>query len=187
MIARQIILASWVIFVAYWLIRARKVKTVAERQPLAGRLANAIPVALGALLLNWRRSPYPLSVVLLPHTNLTAACGAGLCVVGLMGAVWARRALADNWSGFVTFKVGHELVETGPYRFVRHPIYTSLLLMVLGTVVAAGLVASLLGFFIFFLGFWIKIKQEEELMMRHFPQQYPHYKSRVKALVPFLF
>jgi protein-S-isoprenylcysteine O-methyltransferase Ste14 len=78
-------------------------------------------------------------------------------------------------------------VERGPYRFVRHPIYTSHLLMGLGTAIASGLLVAFAGLVFFFIGFWIKLKQEEGLLLRHFPDEYPAYKARVKALVPFVF
>jgi protein-S-isoprenylcysteine O-methyltransferase Ste14 len=77
-------------------------------------------------------------------------------------------------------------VKTGPYRFVRHPIYSGLLLMCLGTVVGAGQLHSWLGFLLLGIGFWIKLKKEERLMLRHFPDEYQAYKSEVKALVPFV-
>jgi protein-S-isoprenylcysteine O-methyltransferase Ste14 len=78
-------------------------------------------------------------------------------------------------------------VERGPYRFVRHPIYTSHLLMGLGTAIASGLLVAFAGLLLFIIGFWIKLKQEEGLLLRHFPDEYPAYKARVKALVPFVF
>jgi protein-S-isoprenylcysteine O-methyltransferase Ste14 len=87
----------------------------------------------------------------------------------------------------VIFKQGHELITTGPYRFVRHPIYTSILALLLGTAIAAGRLASLLAMLFFFAGFWIKLKQEETLMVGHFPEEYPAYQARVKALAPFVF
>jgi protein-S-isoprenylcysteine O-methyltransferase Ste14 len=70
---------------------------------------------------------------------------------------------------------------------VRHPIYTSHLLMGLGTAVASGLLPAFVGFLLFFIGFWIKLKQEEDLLLSHFPEEYPAYKARVKALLPFVF
>jgi protein-S-isoprenylcysteine O-methyltransferase Ste14 len=107
-------------------------------------------------------------------------------VLGLAVAIWSRGTLAGNWSATVTFKQGHELVQTGPYRFVRHPIYTVILLMILGSVIAVGRLQSSFGFLIVCIGFWIKLKQEESLMLLHFPNEYPAYRARVKAPVPFL-
>ena len=78
-------------------------------------------------------------------------------------------------------------MRTGPYRFVRHPIYTGLLIMCLGAAVDIGQVRSWLGLVFVFLGFWVKLGQEETLLLRHFPGTYPVYRKEVKALVPFIF
>jgi protein-S-isoprenylcysteine O-methyltransferase Ste14 len=101
-------------------------------------------------------------------------------------AIWSRRTLAGNWSSDVTFKQGHELIQNGPYRFTRHPIYTGILFMALGTAVAGGLLRCWLGFLLFFAALWIKLSQEEALLLRHFPETYPSYRTRVKALIPFI-
>lgn len=87
----------------------------------------------------------------------------------------------------MTFKENHELVQSGPYALVRHPIYTALLLMYLGTALAIGTVGALIGLPIFFLSFWIKFRQEEVVMITHFGDQYVEYRKRVRAIVPFVF
>ena len=101
--------------------------------------------------------------------------------------LWARWTLAGNWSSDVTFKQGHELMRTGPYRFVRHPIYTGFA----GDgsrhgAWASGQLRCWLSIAVVGLAFWIKLKQEERLMLRHFPNEYPAYQKQVKALVPFV-
>ncbi len=182
----KLILACWIVFLAYWLISAYATKQTAERESLAAGTIYRIPQVLGALLLF---GPIPLSpwnALIVSHTPVAQAIAAGLCVLGLLGAIWSRRTLAENWSSQVVFKEQHELVERGPYRFVRHPIYTSLLLMVLGSALAIGRLASLGGVLLIVAGLWVKLRQEEELMLRHFPTQYTAYKSRVKALIPFV-
>jgi protein-S-isoprenylcysteine O-methyltransferase Ste14 len=121
-----------------------------------------------------------------PHTDLSRAIAAVVCVCGLCVAIWARRTLAGNWNSTVTFKQAHELVKTGPYRFVRHPIYTGILLMCLGTAMKAGQLHCWLGALLIGVGFWIKLRQEETLLLRHFPDEYPAYRKRVKALVPHI-
>lgn len=171
----------------YWAVNARSVKTAAERQSWRGMLAHRLPVLAGAILLFWPKLPGRLSSELVPHAAIVEPLGAVVCFLGLLAAVWSRKVLADNWSSTVTFKQGHKLVERGPYRFVRHPIYTSILVMVLGTALVANRVAALPALVFYFAGFWIKLKQEERLLRRHFPDAYPAYQARVKALVPFVF
>jgi protein-S-isoprenylcysteine O-methyltransferase Ste14 len=95
--------------------------------------------------------------------------------------------LGRNWSGTVTFKENHELVVRGPYAYVRHPIYTGMMLMFLGTALAQGTFGALLSLPILFLSFWIKYRQEETLMIEHFGEQYRDYMKRVSAIIPFVF
>ena len=86
----------------------------------------------------------------------------------------------------MTFKQDHEWIERGPYRFARHPIYTGMLLLCVGTALARGRLGAWVGVGLFCVGLWIKLRQEEALMLRHFPDEYPGYRKRVKALVPFV-
>ena len=180
------ICACWLIYIVYWVGSARGTKPVAERQSWLSFIVHRGPILLGGILLLYPKPPYPLRLALTPQTDLAEAIGAVVCVLGLAMAIWSRRTLAGNWSATVTFKQGHELVQAGPYRFVRHPIYTGILLMILGSAIEVGRLHSWLGFLILAIGFWIKLKQEESLLLRHFPDEYPAYRSRVKALVPFL-
>ena len=110
-----------------------------------------------------------------------------IMVAALAFTLWARFVLAGNWSSRLELKQGHELIVRGPYRYVRHPIYTGMLAMVAATVVYTGSVAwmiVLVGSFCFVLA---ESSLEEGLMARHFPNEYPAYRARVKRLVPYLF
>jgi len=185
-VSNYIIIGCWISFLVYWLISAAGQKATAEPQSVSSALLHRIPVMLGWFLMAYRGLPPSLNQVLLPRTDLTQILGAVVCVLGLYVTVWARRTLAGNWSSDVTFKQGHELVRTGPYRFVRHPIYTGLLLMCLGSAIDVGRLHSWLGLVAVGIGFWIKLRQEEQLMLRYFPDQYPGYRKQVKALVPFV-
>ena len=185
-ILNEIIIACWVIFVGFWAANALGTKAVAERQSAASILTHRAPLTVGGLLLWYPKLPDPLNLALTPRTDAFRAVAVVVCVFGLIVAIWSRRTLAGNWSSTVTFKKGHELVEAGPYRFARHPIYTGILLMCLGSAIAVGQLRSWLGFFLLCAGFWIKLRQEESLLLRHFPGEYPAYRTRVKALVPFL-
>jgi len=185
-ISGLIILGCWVIFVAYWLVRAFGQKATAERQGLFSALAHRIPLGLCYFLLVIPILPPPLNRVLISRQDWVLAMGAAICVFGLFVTLWARRTLAGNWSSDVTFKRDHELVKNGPYQFVRHPIYTGILLMCLGTAIDIGRLRGGLALLLMTAAFWIKLKQEERLMLRHFPNEYPAYQKQVKALVPFL-
>jgi protein-S-isoprenylcysteine O-methyltransferase Ste14 len=179
----NIIVACWLVFLLYWIISARGAKPSAERPSAARVLAYRLPNLLGVILFF---VPDPFGPPLSEHLDAARSLGAALCVLGLIGAIHSRRTLADNWSRDVEFKQGHKLIEDGPYRFIRHPIYTSILLMLLGSALATNRVLAYLGCVCVLVGFFIKLKQEERLMLQHFPAEYPAYKARTKMLVPFL-
>ena len=184
-ISNEIIIACWVAFLVYWLISAFRVKATAEHQSEVSAAAHRIPVGLGWFLLAFQGLPPPMNLVLVPRTDWALAIGVVICVLGLFVTIWARWTLAGNWSSDVTFKHEHELVKSGPYRFVRHPIYTGLLLMCLGSAIEIGRLRCGLSLVLVGLGFWIKLRQEEKLLLQHFPDAYPAYRKQVQALVPF--
>jgi protein-S-isoprenylcysteine O-methyltransferase Ste14 len=186
-LSRDVIIGCWLAFVTYWWINARSVKRTAERQSLAGVLANRCLTLLGGVMLFWKDPPRPLDAHVIPHPAIAEGVGIVFCLVGLVWAVWSRHTLGGNWSSVASLKHGHELVERGPYGVVRHPIYSAILLMCLGTAISSGRLFSILGLVPLFVGFWIKLRQEERLMNQHFPDKYPEYSKRVKALVPFVF
>ncbi len=179
------VVACWIAFLAFWAITAPRTKRTVQTQPLAARLAHSIPVFAGAWLL-LKGSSYgpPLGNRLLPHTVPVAALAFAVTLLGLSLALWARVTLGRNWSGRVTFKEGHELIRHGPYRYVRHPIYSAILTMFLGSAIAIGRLAGFIGLPLVVLGVWLKLSQEEALMSKHFPAEYVAYRSQVKALVP---
>jgi len=185
-IAAYTISLCWLLFLAYWIISARRLKVVVERQTRQAALTYKLPTLLGGLLLWWPDACPGLDLKIYEKPAALRLLAAALCVGGLAVAFWARATLAGNWSSNVTFKKNHELIQTGPYRWARHPIYTGLLLMVIGTALQGGRLGSWLGCLLMTLGFWIKLKYEEDLLLRHFPDTYPVYQKRVKALVPFL-
>ena len=146
-----------------------------------------IPIVVGGFLLaKGHRLSDPLNHRVIPHVEALAWTGIVLCVAGLAFCIWARFTLGRNWSGMVTLKGGHELIVHGPYALVRHPIYTGLLTMFVATVIVLGHVAGIVAAPFVFLGTWIKLRHEEKLMLKQFPEQYAAYQKRVKLIVPFI-
>jgi protein-S-isoprenylcysteine O-methyltransferase Ste14 len=181
----SIILGCWILFILFWVISAFGAKAVAERQSVSAALSHRVPLGFSYVLMaDWHLPPL-LNLSVTPQADWARALGALVCVLGLWVTLRARWTLGGNWSSDVTFKRGHELVRTGPYRFVRHPIYTGLLIMCLGTAIELGRVRGWLALPLMTAAFWIKLKQEERLLLRHFPHDYPAYQKEVKALVPF--
>jgi protein-S-isoprenylcysteine O-methyltransferase Ste14 len=110
----------------------------------------------------------------------------GLATFGFLFAWWARIHLGRLWSGRITRKEDHRIVDSGPYRFVRHPIYTGILLALFGTALAVGEWRGLLGVVLAGAAYWRKLKIEEAVMRRQFGETYSEYAAHVPALIPFL-
>lgn len=187
-IVGQVIIGSWVVFLAVWLFAAFTNKRPRERESAAFGIAYSLPIWVGALFLfaPFDTKIYPLDIEIIPHTALLGWIAAAIVVLGVLLAFWARFTLGRNWSGTVQVKEGHELVTKGPYAYVRHPIYSALLLMVLGTAIAVANIGAILAIPLMKIGFVIKLLAEEKLMRREFPDQYPAYAARVKRLIPFV-
>lgn len=183
----DIIRGCWLVFAAIWVLAAVSTKRTVYRETRGQRLRYWVLLVVACFLLfNGRQLPYPLNMRILPHVAPTAWAAAVLCVIGLAFALWARVTLGRNWSGMVTLKEGHELVERGPYRFVRHPIYTGILTMSFATALAQGHLSGLVGTLLMFASFWIKLRDEEELMLQQFPERYADYRRRAKCIIPFV-
>ena len=186
-LALNIISACWTLFAVIWLLAAFATKQSVYRESGAQRLRYVIPVLLGGFLLaKGHRLSDPLNHRVIPHVDALAWIGVALCVAGLAFCIWARFTLGRNWSGVVTLKGGHELITSGPYALVRHPIYTGLLSMFVATVIVLGHVAGIIGMPFVFASLWIKLRYEEKLMLQQFPEQYAAYQKRVKRIIPFI-
>jgi protein-S-isoprenylcysteine O-methyltransferase Ste14 len=177
----------WLAWVAYWWIASRHAKATARSESMRSRLAHTMPLLIGGLLMALPRLPVPwLYARFLPRTYVVYGLGVAALAAGLGVAVWARIHLGGNWSSVVTLKKDHELIRTGPYGLVRHPIYTGLLLALLGTVVALGEWRGLIALAFFIGGFLLKLKREERFLGELFGAQYQRYRVEVPALIPRL-
>jgi len=185
--ALNIISLCWILFAVIWLLAAFATKQTVYRESGLQRLRYIIPLLLGWFLLaKGHRLSDPLNYRVIPHVDALAWIGAVLCIAGLAFCVWARFTLGRNWSGVVTLKGGHELITSGPYELVRHPIYTGLLTMFVATVIVLGHVAGIISVPFVFVSFWIKLRHEEKLMLEKFPNEYAAYQQRVKRIIPFV-
>jgi protein-S-isoprenylcysteine O-methyltransferase Ste14 len=177
----------WLAWLAYWFFAALNVKATRRQERVGSLLLNRRLLAIGALLLAFEGQPLPwLSEHFLPFSMAFYWIGLVMLATGLALAVWARRHLGRNWSGIVTVKQDHELIRSGPYALMRHPIYTGLLLAILGTAVAIGEWRSLIAFALITVGFVLKFKTEERFMSETFGERYARYRAEVRALIPFV-
>jgi len=188
-----VIIASWAAFILVWLGLSFFVK----RDVRGGRFARAYRVRMLVIailvvvivrsLRHHESATHHLanSLLFFSPSSLLAWIGAGLTALGIAVAIWARLHLGRNWSASPAMKEGHELVTTGPYAFVRHPIYSGIILATLGT----GLTGSVFGIVLFVIVttmFLFRVGTEERYMMELFPGTYPAYRARTKRLVPLI-
>jgi protein-S-isoprenylcysteine O-methyltransferase Ste14 len=182
-----VIAIAWITALVVWIIGAFTTKTTIRKQSISSRLLEMSPLIVGYVLL--RATPsllYWTSTRFVPLTFEWQVIGAILTVVGVTIGIWARFYLGGNWSATVTVKQDHELIRTGPYAVVRHPIYSGLLLAVLGTAIYAGEIRGLFALALAMIALKIKSVREEAFMQDEFGEQYLLYRRRVKSLVPFV-
>jgi protein-S-isoprenylcysteine O-methyltransferase Ste14 len=178
----------WIAFLIYWQIKAGHTKTTSRLEPLASRLLRVFVFLLVMVLLLATRLPLRwLYLQLWPPGLWPFWLGAAVTIAGLLFAVWAREHLGRNWSRSVTIKEGHELITTGPYGVVRHPIYTGILAGFLGMAIAISEVRGFVAFVLVFFVLWLKLRMEEQWMRSQFGETYATYAQRTAALVPYLF
>jgi len=178
---------AWTAWGLYWLISAARVKVTDREESGASRMTHLLPVVLGIAAFNPALGAGWLNERLLPVGPASHWTGVVLLFAGLGFACWARAILGGNWSSTVTIKSGHELIRTGPYRFVRHPIYTGLLTAFLGGAIAQGLLRSFLGFGLVTAAAVIKLSIEESMLRERFQDEYLRYRKQVAALIPGVF
>jgi len=177
----------WIAWFVYWQVAAAGAKRNSRRESGWSLALHAMPLVVAVALVaaprlwdGWLMDRF------LPRGLSLYWFGLTLLILGLGFAVWARRYIGRNWSGTVTVKQDHELIRTGPYALVRHPIYTGILLGFLGTAVSLGQWRGLLAVALALLAFLLKIRLEEKWMTETFGERYVQYRKEVKALIPFV-
>jgi protein-S-isoprenylcysteine O-methyltransferase Ste14 len=178
-------LALWCLLSIYWKVAARSSAPAAVSEATQSRGLHVLLTSAAQILVL-----LPVHVLrqrYLPTSVFVSASGLALEGVGLLLAVWARRLLGRNWSGRITLKVGHELVRSGPYRLVRHPIYTGLLGMYAGAAIVSGELHALIGLALAVSAYLRKILLEETNMLKGFGADYRTYRGETWALFPGLF
>jgi protein-S-isoprenylcysteine O-methyltransferase Ste14 len=177
----------WGVWLAIWIIWALRTKPTQRRESVSSRLSYAVLVVAGYWLIFGGDVPEGwLDIRLWPANTWTAALGVAITAAGLAFAIWARFYLGTNWSGAVSVKVNHQLVRCGPYRWVRHPIYSGMVLAVLGTAVERRQVRGIIAVVLVYCGFKIKSRIEERAMIATFGSQYDHYSRTTGGILPKL-
>jgi protein-S-isoprenylcysteine O-methyltransferase Ste14 len=179
--------ALWIAWLIYWAVASANAKPTRRREGARSRLTYMAPLLLGALLLASPHWTGPLDARFVPFSAPLFWIAALLVMAGLGVTVAARIWLGRNWSADVTLKQDHELIRAGPYRYVRHPIYTGLLLAFLGTVLAIGEWRAIVALALIAASFVRKIAIEEQFLASEFGATHARYAAEVPALIPFVY
>ncbi len=173
----------WMVLCGVWLVMWFSAKSAKKRESPLERVQHLIPLILGFWLLfekNWKG----LDTRAVPDNPAAWWLGLSLTAGGVAISIWARVSLGTNWSGVVTLKDNHELIRKGPYRRVRHPIYTGLLLGMIGTAMIRGHLRGWLGFLIVLAAYYFKARREEGFLRQEFGEAFEEHARRTGMFLP---
>lgn len=181
---RLAIFIIWGVWLLAWCIWSLPTKATAKGESLGSEAAHQIPLVL-ALAIMW---PWHLPFGLLGGRILPPLGWAGVLLTAgsMLFMVWARMSIGTNWSGRVTIKQEHELVDRGPYKMIRHPIYTGLLAAYVFTALCWGDWRGLAAVVIAVAALWRKLRLEEAFLTEQFGGSYQAYRKRTWALLPYI-
>jgi len=184
----HLIPVMWLALFIYWWFGAGRLKAVERRESRVQRASHLVPMLLAALLFILPgRDLGMLAAPFMERTLTSYSIGVVLVVLGCGLAILARRHLGANWSAAVTLKHDHSLVQSGPYRYLRHPIYTGLVLAFAGNALALGEWRGLLALLMVCVSLVFKLRREERWMLEHFGTTYADYRRRSWALLPWIY
>lgn len=173
----------WLVFILVWVISAFTAKKTiyVNRANIPIRLMIIIMLLAGFYVI----IHHHLLPILIVHNQVVNLIGLIITAIGLGIAVWARIYLGSNWGVPMSIKENPELITSGPYKYVRHPIYTGILLAFIGSALVQGLFWFVI-FIVFAIYFIFAAGREEQQLMQQFPTQYPDYKKRTKSMIPLI-
>lgn len=174
------------IFSIYWSIAAKHSKPAASSESKASRGLHVFLINAGVLLLilavpGLTHRFLPISQ---PASRIIVAVGLAIQSAGLLLAIWSRRTLGSNWSGEVRIATGHQLVRTGPYKSIRHPIYTAILSMYLGIMLVSGEVHALIAWLMILIAYIRKMRMEESALTSAFGEEFTNWQRTSWRLLP---
>ena len=185
--AMRICFYLWCGWMAIWLLWAIRTKPTERRESVSSRLSYTVLTVAGFWIMFAGDVPEGWLRIRLWHANVwSTVLGVAITAGGLAFAIWARFYLGTNWSGSVTVKVGHQLVRSGPYRWVRHPIYFGMVLAMAGTAMERRQVRGIIAVLLLYAGFKIKSKIEERTMIATFGAEYDDYTRNTGGILPKL-
>jgi protein-S-isoprenylcysteine O-methyltransferase Ste14 len=177
----------WIALAAVWMVMWFRIKQSKRRESAVEQLQHIVPLLLGFWLLfngagveRWGRLNHPV----LSEGPLAWLTGVVITAMGVAIAIWARMILNTNWSGVVALKTGHELIRKGPYRWIRHPIYTGILLAMIGTAIVRNHVRGWIGVAVVIATFYFKARREEQFLRQEFGAGFEEHSRHTGMFLP---
>jgi protein-S-isoprenylcysteine O-methyltransferase Ste14 len=175
----------WIVLGVYWAGSALRQKATKKEEHFIERLRHLVPVMVAFFLLSQSDASYGwLGLRFVPERGTLNLLGLVLAGAGVAFAIWARGRLGRNWSAAVSIREQHDLIRTGPYRAVRHPIYTGLLLAIMGTALIVGEFRALLAFAIALASFYLKARKEDAWLAREFGETFEGHAMQTGLFLP---
>jgi len=183
----RIVLAAWLAFAIFWLVEGLKAKPAEKREPPGERLAHILLMTVAFYLVFPHRLRLGiLDQRLLPREPWLATLGVALTCAGVAFAMWARHHIGQYWSARVSIVSEHKLIRTGPYARIRHPIYTGMLLALVGTGLVVDRYRVLVGLAMALFGFARKARKEEAFLAAQFGEAFEEHRRQTGFLLPKL-
>ena len=175
----------WILLGLYWILSALRQKRVSKREVGFERLGHIAAFGLGLFLIFGHDAHFGrLGTRFVPESLWIAVAGVVVTAAGVALAMWARLHLGANWSGAVSIREQHELIRTGPYKWMRHPIYSGILLGMAGTILVVGEVRALIGFAAMAAAHYAKARKEETWLNREFGASFETHRKHTGMFLP---
>jgi protein-S-isoprenylcysteine O-methyltransferase Ste14 len=183
--AGDLVTIPWLLFMLYWAISALNLQKIKQQEPVQSRLVRTAILAIAFTLLFSKSLRFgPLSRRFVSEAPGLKVAGIVLTWLGVLLAIWARRHIGQYWSSKITLKVDHKLIQSGPYAYVRHPIYSGLLLATIGTALVVGKWRGVVAVILLLIAHWRKARHEEAVLAQEFGDEFRKYRQHTGSLIP---
>jgi protein-S-isoprenylcysteine O-methyltransferase Ste14 len=182
---RLLVVVPWIVFLIYWIVSAIRTRVTVQTESFASRYSILLIEVVGFVLLFRHSAGIGFLGTRFMHRTLASVI-AGLILIwmGIGLAIWARYHLAEYWSARITIKEDHQLIRTGPYARLRHPIYSGLILAAIGSAVVIDQWRCVLGVCLILTGYCIKARKEEAMLTRQFGESFREHQKHAGFLIP---
>jgi protein-S-isoprenylcysteine O-methyltransferase Ste14 len=171
-------LTFWFVIFIYWIIRSKNRGILNEIVGLIKLICSGLVLFIPAFI--------SFAFFSYKHFLTVQIIGLSITLFGFIICIMASEFLALNWSGKIAIQEKHKLIKNGPYKKIRHPIYSGVLIMMLGSSIIIGNLFDFIWIFFCFFGLYRKSKQEEKLLTKEFGEEYEQYKKESKMLIPYI-